>query len=658
MLKPKNNCMKLFIPLSAAILAAVNLCAAPVPPPEKLLPQDTLAFVTMPEYAKSCALFEQGPGSKLWADPAMKPFKDKFMAKFNKDIVEPLEKELGVKFADYSGLAQGQFTIAVTAAGWQGKSDKLPQVLVLMDARDKSDQLKKSLADLKKRWVDSGKKIKTEKIRDVEFTTIVMMVEDLKTLGNKIFPDPNEGWESLTPANKKKPAKPAGKDSTEQIELIVGQSDTLFIAGSSAKEIEKILSLQSGGGAQPLGENAQFQADQKLLFRDAQAYGWVNLNALIEVALKAIGDNPPKNNGPMNIDPKQAINALGVGGLKSAAFTFKDGPDGTFMNLFLGVPEAQRKGLIKMFVADAKDAGPAPFVPADAVKYNRWRLSFPKAWETLETTLNDLNPSIMGTLGFFEQALKQQDPNFTIKKSLIGNLGDDVITYEKNPRETTLDGLTSQPTMIMIGTPDPAKLITTIKALANFAPMGGQPGQAAGPKLKEREFQGTKIFSFPPMPKFNMQGQKTGERTLSFCSSSGYIAISFDGLLMEEYLRSAGNPGKSLRATPGLADAAEKVGGMNTGLFGYENQAESLRVLIEILKKDSGSLADLLSITPIGQRLGMGEDSKALKDWCDFSLLPNFDKISKYFGFTVFAGSASADGLTLKFYTPRPPQFK
>jgi hypothetical protein len=66
----------------------------------------------------------------------------------------------------------------------------------------------------------------------------------------------------------------------------------------------------------------------------------------------------------------------------------------------------------------------------------------------------------------------------------------------------------------------------------------------------------------------------------------------------------------------------------------------------------------LLSITPIGQRLGMGEDSKALKDWCDFSLLPNFDKISKYFGFTVFAGSASADGLTLKFYTPRPPQFK
>jgi hypothetical protein len=77
-----------------------------------------------------------------------------------------------------------------------------------------------------------------------------------------------------------------------------------------------------------------------------------------------------------------------------------------------------------------------------------------------------------------------------------------------------------------------------------------------------------------------------------------------------------------------------------------------------VLKKDGNAFAELLGASPFGARLGLGEDIKAFKDWLDFSLLPNFDKISKYFGLTVYGGSASAEGLNLKFYTPYPPQFR
>jgi hypothetical protein len=41
--------------------------------------------------------------------------------------------------------------------------------------------------------------------------------------------------------------------------------------------------------------------------------------------------------------------------------------------------------------------------------------------------------------------------------------------------------------------------------------------------------------------------------------------------------------------------------------------------------------------------------------WADFSLLPDFDPVAKYFDLSVFAGNANADGLTLKVFTPRPP---
>jgi hypothetical protein len=638
---------------------AVSTLAHAAPAPEKLLPQDTLAFVTVPEYAQTCKVYEQAPGYKLWLDPAMKPFKDKLAAKFTKDVLDPLEKELGIKFADYSGLAQGQFTLAITAGEWAGKKDQTPEFLLLMDSREKSDQLKKTLADLKKKWVDGGKQIKTDKIRNIEFTTLILMSDDIKNVFDKVFPDPNEGWESLSPAPKSGRSKNRPKAENKKVEFIIGQSDSLLVASSSAKEIEKILSLQSSGGVKPLAEAAHYQADHNALFRKSQVYGWVNLKTIIEIALKSLAaDPPPRNqNNPMAMDPKTVISALGVGNLKSAAFALQEGNGGTYMQLFLGAAEADRKGLLKMLVADAKDAGPPPFVPADAVKFTRWRLSFPKAWDTLEQTLNDMNPALLGTLGFFEQALRQQDPNFSVKKSLIGNLGDDLITYEKNPRETTLEGLSAAPTMILLGSPNAEQLAATVKTMAGIAPMGGGQGGGA-PKIKEREFQGRKIYSFPPMPKFNLQGQRTGERTLSFCANAGYVAISFDTGLMEEYLRSAGNPGKPFRATPGLADAAEKVGGMNTGLFGCENQAETMRVLLEVLKKDGSSFGDLLAMTPFGARLGFGENSKVFKDWFDFSLLPSYDKISKYFGLTVYGGGANADGISLKVYTPYPPQFK
>jgi hypothetical protein len=39
----------------------------------------------------------------------------------------------------------------------------------------------------------------------------------------------------------------------------------------------------------------------------------------------------------------------------------------------------------------------------------------------------------------------------------------------------------------------------------------------------------------------------------------------------------------------------------------------------------------------------------------DFSLLPDYDQVSKYFFISVFNGSATADGISFKAFSPRPP---
>src|SRR5207237_10897011 len=163
-------------------------------------------------------------------DLFMIPFLYKFRDKVKSDMLAPLEREFGVKASEFADLAQAQMTIAVTQSGWDGKSGS-PGFILLLDSKNKADALKTTLTNLKKKWVDSGKQIKTDKIRDVEFTTLIFSSDDISKTIEKAFPDPNAGNETLEAPKPKK----AGK----KMEWQIGQSDSLLIFGSATSDIEK-----------------------------------------------------------------------------------------------------------------------------------------------------------------------------------------------------------------------------------------------------------------------------------------------------------------------------------------------------------------------------------------------------------------------------------
>ncbi len=172
--------MKRILPLLAAFAGLVCGARAVVPPPDKLLPDDTLAMFSVPDFAKARDVYGHSPQFQLWQDPALKPFRDKFTAKFKDRFLAPLEHDLGIHFDDYTNLPQGQLTLAVTQNGWSGEtSSQTPALLFLLDTRDKSSQLKTNLADLRKKWVDAGKTLRTEKIRDIDFSVITISTNDL-----------------------------------------------------------------------------------------------------------------------------------------------------------------------------------------------------------------------------------------------------------------------------------------------------------------------------------------------------------------------------------------------------------------------------------------------------------------------------------------------
>ena len=633
----------LFFGLSTGLV----LCnAAEIPPAEKILPTDTLAVLSVPDYAKLRELNGHSPMVQFWNDPAMKPFREKFMEKFRAEYVKPLEKDLGTSLTNYSALLQGQLTLAFVQGSWQGgKDEAFPGWLLLCDTKTNSAQLKTNLADLKRKWADANKSFRTEKIRDVEFTVLRLSTNDVPPSLQKVFGDkePVFEGEQENPETVKKPAP--------TIELFLGQSDSLLITGNQTNAIEKVLIALGGGNGPTLSEQSGFAADRVRVFRDAPMFGWINAKAIVEVVNRQLAKGAADDADKPSFNPfrpDKIIAATGLDALKSIAFSAVLNDEGNFFNLFLAVPESERHGLFSLIATENKETLPPAFVPASAVKYQRFRFNGSKTWDNLEKTLNNLSPQLFSTFNLAIEmagsAAKEKNPDYNLKKSLVASLGDDFISYQKASRSTAMADMVSPPSLSLIGSPKPDQLLEALKLFIGTTRRGETP--------KEREFLGRKIYSIPLPPARVAGGEKSAPRVLNFCASSGYVAISTDSSILEEFLRSGENPGKPLRETAGLAEAAQKVGGSGAAWLTFENQAETMRAALAGLKEN------LNADTAANTGLGLLTQQKFFKEWADLTLLPDFDKIAKYFTISVGASSATPEGLALKVFAPTPPQLK
>ncbi|MGD0745994.1 MAG: hypothetical protein ABSA45_12650, partial [Verrucomicrobiota bacterium] len=564
---------KFLRPLSIAFFAAAfSLCAA-VPPAENLLPADTLFLVTAPDFAAVRAAATQSPAWRFWNDAAMRPFRDKFMARWNERFIGPLERDLGVKLDDYTSLPQGQFTFAVTRNGWNGADDSPPPGLILLlDARDKGGLLKTNLDALRKKWTEDAKPIHTETVRGVSFSVVTLSSNDLPTLAG-LFP----GRPSVQELGREpKPEKPG--------ELVVGQFQSLLIVGNSLKAVEPVVAHLSGGAAPALRDNAVFAADQLSQFRNApRYYAWCNTKTFFDV-LARVPQEPPNPDAPSflpSLSPTAMWNASGLMGLKSMSLAYRESPDGSELNLYCSAPEATRQGLLKILAAVPKDANPPVFVPAGAVKFWRWRIDGQKSWAELEKMMGALSPGGLATLNATIDAVnalgRQKDPDFDLRKDLIANLGDDFVSYQKAPAGNTPADVNDVPSLFLFGAANADQA-----ALATKIVMSLRYGRQNTPE--PRDFLGRKIYTIP-VPGHSLPGAAAPVSRSIYCAASGgYVALTSDVSMIEEYLRSNTGQTRPLRETAGLTDAAQHVGGAGNGLFGYQNQRETMRAAFTLLK--------------------------------------------------------------------------
>lgn len=603
-------------------LAALSVSAT-IPPPEALLPENTLMVFTIPNVSTLRATVKQSPQWLLWNDPAMKPFRDDFLAKWRQKIVAPLEKNLGLTIADYLPLLQGQLTFAITANGWGQSAKSAPAMVLLVDAGNQGGLLATNVSALEQRWTASGKGLRTETLEAIKFA------------------------ELLLPTNSPAPLSslfPTAGNSRGQRAIYVGQFKSLLIVGTSPNAVASVAAHLHGGANPSLAQNAQFAADQlSQFYKSPLYYGWFNTKAFFD-GLSQVQFGQQSRRFPISWNEIMAVS--GLGGLKSLCLTYRESRDGAEIEFYADAPESGRQGLLKMVTAAPKDANPPPFVPVTAAKFWRWRVDGQKSWSELQKTLAAISPSALDKLNEFiaiaNATGQQQDPDFDIRKDLLSNLGDDWIGYSMEPAGKTLSDLSTTPWLFLFSANNADRGAMAIKTVASMASM------ASGASPTTTRFLGRKIYTIA-LP----GGSRSGAPRNLYCAASGgYVALTTDLTMIQNYLRSDDGKTKPLSERPGLLEAAQSVGGMGNGLFGYQNQRETARALFSALKNDPalGAALNPLAAMPFPSA------GTSIRDLMNFSLLPDYDAISKYFSFTVYAGNATSEGLDFKLFQPRPPE--
>ncbi|HWQ90308.1 MAG TPA: hypothetical protein VN673_01460 [Clostridia bacterium] len=641
--------MTRFLTLASALLICFVPLArsASLPPIEQLLPAETVVLIAAPDFGSAKKVLNRTTLAMVWNDPDLKPFRDKFLQGLDQDLVKPLQRELNLDLQSCADLLGGQVGFALVREAHAAQPAQTLQPVFLADTADKSGQLRTNLASLRTLWTASGRKVRSEKIRNFDFLVAKISTNELPSSVRRLFPRTLDFQELGA-------ERPAGTGN-EDAEVFIGQAGSLLIVTTSARVVERLLIRLEGGAMPALSELAAYQSSATSTLRNAPLYAWMNAKSFSDALIQSYPT--PASQAPSPVDiirPATLLRATGLADATSIALACRQIPEGTSLQLTLNVPETNRKGFFKILTSQPRDTAPPPFVPAEVTKYRRWRLDGKQTWGTLQTMMGEISPQWTSAMDLIlttaNDAAKLKDPGFDIKSNLFGNLGDDWIYYEKSARGTTPAQVSSPPALWLIGSPKPDYLAAALKSVLVFL----SPETPA-----EREFLGRKVYSLPlpylPSPLTDTTAPST-PLTLSYAATSAYVALSTDVSLLEEFLRSPENQAKPLRDLPGLADTAQKILTPNTVMFGFDNQLETIRHEFQAWQSNPAAITNApLPFRTLAGIFGVAHPQQNLSQFMDFSLLPPFARIADHFHFTVQSASVSVDAITFNLFFPFPP---
>ncbi len=618
--------------------------------PEKILPDNTLALLSIRNAERDFFTFQRSAMGLLFKDPAMQPFMNYIGKRLGGPLGE-VQKVLEAKEIDlnkYRELLGGGVAAALLFNVNDPPQSTLSQQilhkdvglswqpLVLLEINGSRQNAQAAINELKGKILELTNKkpvLDTIKYNDLEFITV-----DISNPG-----DPTLFLIGLLP-------HPSGSLSLAVMLFSSGKPGDVLQAMKTLEYFTKEDSSQA-----TLAESAAFKEHATLT--PEKNFFFLNSSLLVAGAKKIVQKYDNEYEAPENLmealmspgRPMVIFDSLGVEAFKSYSLTWWMDPNGDlWAQGTLICPEGERRGLSGILNALKNvDCSPLPETPADSMNFGKVQLDLSLLWKNLDTASTRIVGGMKAVAVGAAHAFLALDPEIDLQKNILENLTGEIVLW-KSPLSLTEEGLPNSEQLLLIGVKDSYALGQTLDQLYRLAYRGKEI-----PPIESEIVARQRVFSIP-LNELLGQSQnnsaitipgpggaeiKVPAFTLNVAMAKGYMLIATQKSAIENFINA--EPAESLLAKPGVAEAIRKTGGSHAARFAYMDYAAQLEALQLVWK---AIIAPSLADNPdVPQQLLNA-----------VGLLPDVSQIKKYWGFAVSAVEVTPAGLQIKSCSPWP----
>jgi hypothetical protein len=592
--------------------------AVTLPKTAKLIPPETIALVDVDDFSKLQTQFEKTSFYKLYKDPAMSPFVDDLKAKWKEKKKEKANNEIPGVLRDLDVWPQGRIAVAFVYDE-QAKDANEPPVLFITQWGDQIGKVKEAAAKNVEKAIAEGARREAEDYRGVSITTMT-------------------------------------SKSSENLSYCF--LDDCLIGSVNPNPLKFVIAHIKGADSPTLGDDDDYNATLRALGSSGagQLGFYVNIKHIIKIALAEDTDGKAKT----------LIDNLGLNNVTSFGGTvgLGGGPGGSILGKALLKINGDKKGVCKMLELESAGLRLPRFISASSSSISVVNLNIKKAFAELVNIMTSFSPQMAAMLQMpLAPPSAQGEPPLQLQTGVIDYLGSQIVlaqTIKKASPDAAGSGAEqAHPTaqsLVAIAINNRNALEKSLSLLHSTLIARGNPDA-------QRQLLGYTIYSIDAsgfLPFLGGAGKPGAEPVPSaaFTITDTHLIFASEAAV-EQAIRALDTGGETMDSVKWFARAKENIPSA-VGVAGLEDSAataEQVWIMMRESKKvneggrshgevgmgmSSGSLFPQMSLAQAGS------------DLVDFSLLPDFDAVRKYFGISTFYGVSRPDGFLfeMKYLAP------
>ncbi len=613
--------------------ATITLCAAAgleakvLPKTAELVPAETVLLVEADDFGRLRRQFEKTSIYELWKEPAMSGFVEKLRSKWHErlageqdDLLATMPQGMAGAILGLEILPSGRLAFALVL-NERSKDATEPPILVISQWAGDVDKIREQVEKATEKLTDRGVHISKQDYRDV---TIVTTTEELKPVEVKDWAnyDPDKG-----PVGTKTVQRPPLKTSYCFI-------DDCLIVSADAELVKFVVAHIEGASGPALAGDPDYTAAMAAVGPNHDIDIYVNIKQLVKTA----GQEDDTGRAQATLTSMGFDNVSGIG----CSVAVATDPGGSWTGKMFVKINGAKRGICKMLDLVSAPVRAPRFVPSSAYSMMFVNIDIKKAYDELYNVISKLSPASAAAMNTpLLPASPDGEAAVELKSGLIDYLGSQVVIAQSMKKPFESHKMPTE-TLFAVGVRDRVGLEKSLSLLHSRFVGSNDPD--ARRELLGHTIYILKLGNFPffggaatPMQAgAGLQVRK--EPSMAFTVTDGHLIIAAEPSVEQAIRMLSGTKATSL-GSAGWFSAAGAAMPSVAGVAVFEDSAASTELLWWMLKQSAESSGGL-RMGPASYMLG----AAGIGDWADFTLLPEFDAVRKYFGSSVMYGVSRADG--------------